>query len=74
MNERQKRDSMTDDDKPESKGQQLNIRVRRGVVALWEEAASTAGMTLSSWLKKVASAAAIAEIAAVDEKYGSRKP
>jgi uncharacterized protein (DUF1778 family) len=66
---------MSDDDKQESsKGQQLNIRVRRGQIAFWEEAAAIAGVSLSTWLKRVASAAAAAEIAAMDEKYGGRKP
>jgi uncharacterized protein (DUF1778 family) len=64
-----------DDDKPEtSKGQQLNLRVRRGQVAFWEEAAAIAGTTLSAWMKTRLTAAAMAEIAAMDEKYGGRKP
>jgi hypothetical protein len=55
-----------DDDKPEtSKGQQLNLRV---------EAAAIAGTTLSAWMKTRLTAAAMAEIAAMDEKYGGRKP
>ena len=50
---------------------QLNIRVRPGQIAFWEEAAKVRGLTLAAWLKSVASAAAAAVLAEVDEKHGS---
>ena len=61
-----------DDNQVGGKGQQLNIRVRRGQAAFWEEAATAAGMSLSAWMKSRLSSCAAAEIAAIDEKYGSQ--
>jgi hypothetical protein len=45
--------------------------VRPGQIAFWEEAAKVRGLTLAAWLKSVASAAAAAVLAEVDEKHGS---
>jgi uncharacterized protein (DUF1778 family) len=49
---------------------QFNFRCRPGQLAFWEEAAKLKGLTLSSWLKQVASEAASKAFAEVDEKHG----
>jgi uncharacterized protein (DUF1778 family) len=62
---------MADNNGDTKSSSQLNIRVRPGQIAFWEEAAKVRGLTLAAWLKSVASAAAAAVLAEVDEKHGS---
>lgn len=57
----------------DSKTKQVNLRVRTGQVAFWEDAAETQGMALAAWMKKVCTQAALEIFEGIDEKYGSRK-
>jgi hypothetical protein len=57
----------------DSKTEQLNIRVRKGQLAFWQDAASEEGITLAAWVKKVCTQRALDVFEKIDEKYGSRK-
>lgn len=56
----------------DTKTEQLNLRVRRGQKALWEDAANEEGITLAAWIKKTCSQAAIDIFSGIDEKYGRK--
>jgi hypothetical protein len=50
----------------------INIRARKGQVAYWKEAAAEQGMTLSAWLKGLATREANATFEGLDKKHGAR--
>jgi uncharacterized protein (DUF1778 family) len=58
----------------DTKTKQLNLRVRAGQLAFWEDAAAEEGVTLSAWIKRICTQAAFDTFAEIDEKFGHRKP
>ncbi len=53
---------------------QLNISVRKGQLAFWQDAAAEEGVTVSAWIKRICTQAALEVFAEIDGKYGRRGP
>lgn len=51
---------------------QITLRVRPGLLGLWREAAELQNLSLSAWLKDLATRAAVQILQEADEQSGSR--
>jgi hypothetical protein len=60
-------------DRDASKTAQLNIRIRKGQLAFWEEASAMEGIPLPAWIKQIVTQEAARVFAMHDPRYGSGK-
>lgn len=64
---------VTGESSADVKTEQINLRVRKGQVEFWRDAADEGGQSLSAWIKQVCTQAALETFAEIDGKYGARK-